>query len=412
MLQSPPRFVSILLTFLTFSVHSLQTVAQRPATGGAAPLSQETDEGVSPVIFVVGGIAVAGATYLLVRPKGAKLPVAQHMRDQLLAHNILPNADAMKLMYALNPSLENMEKMRIGEEINMPDFPKLDQSASQNIAEDNGQNMPSDLGTQIDQFETSRETLEKAAAQSNSNTFQNISKITSIVNQVQQDISSSGWGTSPVSPMVDQMTFDLLSTFNQTLDQVISAKNASSEQIALMQGIADNLSELIRNVKTISQNRVADSPLTYMDLRNEIYLASIGYVDLPSLKSAERKSDEVVWDTGPIADGLSKEFAFAVYKFSNTGVLITKGPEVEGKYKIKYVLPALKDIPNAYHSLRDPATYAVAKFPPAKIFIVVEDFSGNQVSIQDQLVDFKVVFDNPQLINPDKKIVVPLYITK
>ena len=109
---------------------------------------------------------------------------------------------------------------------------------------------------------------------------------------------------------------------------------------------------------------------------------------------------------------LLRGFAFAVYLFDGNGELITKGPEVEGKYLIKYASPALKDFPDAYHNLLSPATYASAYLPPAKLFLVVETINGEQVSLQNPVIDFKAAFKNPQQEKFKELIVVPLYVSR
>ncbi|WP_343852854.1 hypothetical protein [Algoriphagus jejuensis] len=315
-------------------------------------------------------------------------------------------------MYTLNPSLNNREEIKSKKRLNLPDFPDLDQSLTGDLLAGNEKSTALDLDRQVTRFEISKLNLERVAAELSSNaSVQNVVRITAIVNQLKQEVNTSGWGSDGTTTIIHQMVFDLFSIYNQTLSQVIADKNADASQVTLMQNIADNLAELVGDVKALSRNGLASSEWISSDLRdNQNYLASIGEPEFLAIGSSEFKTS-----TGTsisAAAGLLKEFAFAVYKYSDAGELITKGPEVEGKYKVKYVLPALKDIPNAYHPLRDPATYAVASLPPAKIFIVVEDFSGNQVSIQDPLIDFKVVFNNPQLGDQDRKIVVPLYITR
>ncbi len=104
------------------------------------------------------------------------------------------------------------------------------------------------------------------------------------------------------------------------------------------------------------------------------------------------------------------DFAFAVFLLTDSGDLITKGDAVENKFTIRYVLPALKEFENAYHTISKHATYAVAAFPPAKFYFVVEDLQGNRVNIVYPTVDFRDEFNHPQEYNEDKQIVVPLKI--
>ncbi|WP_200979632.1 hypothetical protein [Echinicola sp. 20G] len=369
-------------------------MAQRPPTGGSAPIESE-DKGINPVVFIVGGIAIGAASYAIVKSKGAKIPVSAYLPDYLLAHNILPTSDALNLMYKLNPSLNNQQEIPKKSKLKLPEFPVLNEEIRPDLITGDEVALATDLNREMDQFVTLKESLEKLEAAGN------MASVQVITNQVNQQLSTAGWKDLTSRAIFDQMVYDLLRVFNQTLDEVVLAKSADQEQLMLMKSISDNLSELFNDVRTLSLNH--DFPV---DLnKNLIFLASAEEVSVRRVKVYNSM------EASSAREGISKDFAFAVYKINEAGELITKGPEVEGKYKVKYVLPALKDIPSAYHTLRDPATYAVAALPPAKMYIIVEDFSGIPVSIQDPLIDFKVVFKNPQLINEDEMIIVPLYLS-
>src|SRR5690606_23502439 len=104
---------------------------------------------------------------------------------------------------------------------------------------------------------------------------------------------------------------------------------------------------------------------------------------------ANRLTDAPIAEGNPyeqVKSNLLKGFALAVYKIDAKGELITKGPEVERRYLVKYVSPALKDFPEAYHNLTPLATYASAYLPPAKLFFRVEDIQGKEVALQNPLI--------------------------
>ena len=107
---------------------------------------------------------------------------------------------------------------------------------------------------------------------------------------------------------------------------------------------------------------------------------------------------------------MQQGFAFAVYKLNAAGDPITKGPEVEGKYVIKYVIPALKNYKQYYQDMQGFATYAAEFFPPAKFYFMVEDLQGKEMKLVNNEIDFTRVFNNPQRKQVDDLIIVILRI--
>ena len=106
-----------------------------------------------------------------------------------------------------------------------------------------------------------------------------------------------------------------------------------------------------------------------------------------------------------------KGFAIAVMKSNASGKSITIGPEVEGKYFVKYTSPALKDYPDTYKNLSPPlATYASAYLPPSKLLFIIEDLSGKQMELKEPVIDFKDAFSKPLQDKVNELIVVPIYV--
>lgn len=413
MLQLIKRLIFHSLILMTFLVHVFQSFAQRPPTGGAAPLNEKDDSSINPIVFVIGGAVVIGAaSVLIVKSKGPKIPVAEHLPSYLLAHNILPNEDALELMYEINTSLKDVPEIRSKKKLDMPEFPELNQSLASNLPGKAQVTASSQLMNQISVFKNGKENFNDLTNENSSPQIQaGLQKVNSFINQMERSLSSFDFEKQRNASVNNELVFDLLDVFNQTLDRIIEAKAISLEQENLLQSITDSMEELISNITTFSQ------------LQEEIQ--KIGSLDKPSKNTltASRLDKNGAFpvvvsdDPNPsitqsylTVAGNTLNFALAVYKYSEEGELITEGPEVEGKYLIRYVLPALKDYENAYHTIRNPATYAIGAFPPAKIYMAVEDEDGNKVEIQHPVVDFKVAFDSRQLVNENNMIVVPLKI--
>ena len=103
-------------------------------------------------------------------------------------------------------------------------------------------------------------------------------------------------------------------------------------------------------------------------------------------------------------------FAFSVFKIVS-GKAVTKGQEVEGKYSVKYVSPALKDLKDYYHTATGLATYAQANLPPAKFYIEVFDNAKNKkISLSNPIIDTRDAYTSPYG-SYKQSIIVPIYIT-
>jgi hypothetical protein len=382
-------------------------MAQRPPTGGASPINED-DSSISPAVFIIGGVVLGAGTYAFVKTRGVNMPVAEYLPNYLLAHNILPNEDAIELMYAINPSLKDMPEIRSKKKLNLPDFPKLDQST---LAEELSEiGIDSELSTELESLERNKEAIENTSIDIPTDEAKlNFEKIKSLVNQVDEQLTSYSSISSLSNAVTKELIYDLTLAFNQSLQEVVTSKQVNSEQLIFMQAIEENLSDLIQNIKTITENsRMKISPELIQILNPESYIA---YNINESTNKNKPLSDQ---DRFTFLNNTyinnTKKFALAVYKYREDGELITKGPEVEGKYIVSYVAPALKDIERAYHHISNPATYAIGSFPPAKMYLVVDDEMGNRQNLQYPLVDFKLAYETAQNVNEDNFVIVPLNI--
>lgn len=400
------------LILMTLLVHVHNTYAQRPPTGGAAPLNEEEDSSINPLVFVIGGAVLVGAaTVLIVKSKAPKIPVAQQLPSYLLAHNILPNEDALDLMYQINPSLMNMPEISPKKKLILPDFPELNQSLASNLTGSIRVTASQSLLEQVNRFQYGTKDFNNLNIENASSEMQDrYQKVNTITMQVERSLITSGYGKGQNATASNELVIDLLEVFNQTLVQINETKTITQEQVGLLQSIADNLGDLVTDLEEFSRLQEELRKLGSLELTEQYKL----FASLNRNREEYRKmraEDEIPTNQSfNVAAGNTMNFALAVYKYSEQGELITEGPEVEGKYTIRYVLPALKDYENAYHTIRNPATYAIGAFPPAKIYMVVEDEEGNRMDITHPVVDFKLAFDSRQLVNENKMIVVPLKI--
>ena len=406
MFQFVKRGLLIVLVMNLYFCRGYQALAQRPPTGGATPVE---DEGVGPAIFIIGGVAIGAASYLYLKSQNPKIPIASHLPDYLRSHQIMPNPDALELMYAINPSLNNAEVIRSNKKLKLPSFPILEQGISTDLSTEGGLNLDRELQVQMDQLALSKGDFEQMISQNqNMAADANSAKIRALIQTVGAELNSIRAPVERTSTITKLLIKDLIEAFNHTLQEIVSARKTESTQLILMEGITANLSELLSEteIQTFSRENYRLLALSEAELEtpHPTYLSpNRNETNFPIGPSS-------IFPHKPMA-GSTMDFAFAVYMYSENGELITEGPKVEGKFIVRYVLPALRDFENAYHTIRTPATYAVAAFPPAKMHFVVEDLNGNRMNIQYPTIDFREEFAKPQRYNEDQVIVVPLRIS-
>lgn len=173
----------IVLVMNFYFSQEYQALAQRPPTGGAAPIE---DDGINPAVYIAGGVVIGAATYLYIKSRSPKIPVASHLPDYLRSHQIMPNPDAIELMYALNPSLNNIELIRSNKKLNLPAFPKLEQNAAPDPSMEEGSGLAEDLRAQIDQLERSKAGFEQMNSQNTNPAGDlNMAKVPAIIQKVE-----------------------------------------------------------------------------------------------------------------------------------------------------------------------------------------------------------------------------------
>lgn len=412
------KSANVYLLILVLLVGTSHTFAQRPPTSGPNTFPEE-ESSLSPLVFVGAGVVLGAATYLYLKSRGPKLPIGIGLENYLLDRNILPTADAIGLMHELNPSLHNKGVIRTNKKLITPDFPPLPTDLSAGAVVTTTA-VPPDLKGEVDGFMSNMSVFRGARADIVSNSLNvGVDEIYPILDEIEENVISFDRGIGESNSVKNQLINDLLKVLNRTLDRIVDDKILDDSDLILIRDISENLSELLfPEIATETSFRETGQPDFKEHFEHDIiFFASIepsatffnGHDRAlgPNLTLAEVNHTNRLNNTN-----LLRGFAFAVYLFDENGKLITKGPEVEGKYLIKYVSPALKDFPDAYHNLLSPATYASAYLPPAKLFLVVETITGEQVSLQNPVIDFKAAFKNPQQEKFKELIIVPLYVSR
>lgn len=413
-LKKSTHFYLLILVLLT---SNLSAYAQKPPTGGPNPSPDPTN--LVPII-AGGGIALGAATYFIVRNRGPKIAVHEHLYTYLLDRNILPTPDAVDLMHELNPRLNNREVMRANKKLVDPDFPEIPKNLliSGNAVQTTT-DMPVDLKEEVEGFASILNTFRNTGITTKpGDPNVAMGKVNLLLREVERNINSTEWNREESNPVTNQLMTDLLKVLNQTLEKTIATKIIAEKEMNLIQEISENFSELLLSViNPLNPEKSSQLHFSNPSVEEDIFLATVDenvmfYARSNHKKKVQNGSLSAAANTDePVNTNLLQAFAFAVHKINPDGEVITKGPEVEGKYLIKYVSPALKSFPEAYHDLSPLATYASAYLPPAKLYIIVEDINGKQVDLARPLIDFKAAFKSPQREQIKEMIIVTLNIT-
>jgi hypothetical protein len=418
------KSLKVYLLVLLFLTSSPGVFAQRPPTGGPNPPPTKTDKiNLLPFIISGGGIALGVATRMYLKNRGPKVAVREHLPTYLLNRNILPTPDALQLMYTLNPGLHNVEVIRANKKLVHPDFPEIPKSQinTSGNAVQTTTSMPAILKEQVSVFKSSLNTFRRTKITIRpANKELNMETVNAVLMEVEKDIASHARENEESNSIKYQLMTDLLLVLNQTLNNSINTKILGEHETTLIKEIRDDLSELLFPVINIKLNPGKSGQLYFRNTAGDkrIIFASLDlnavFYGESSYRNAPNGSSGAVSNANyPINTNMLQGFAFAIYKLNANGVPITKGPEVEGRYFIQYVMPALKNIPEAYHNLSPPlATYTAAFLPPAKYFFIVKDINGNLKNLQNPLIDTKDAFKNPQREEVKNMIIVPIFVTK
>lgn len=413
------KHVRVYLLILILLTSHLGASAQRPPTSGPNP---DDDRNLTPYIIAGSTLVLAAGSYFYLRSRGPKIAVGEHLPNYLLSRNILPTTDAINLMYRLNPSLANKDLIRVKRKLVNPDFPEIPNTLliSSANAVQTTTSMPAGLKDQVDGFSSLLNTFRNTAIIIKPiDTTVNLVNVNSILTELEAMIVTPARRNEESNTIKDQLMTDLIRVLNQTLENIIAAKIMVEEDIDLIKDISGNLSDLLFPVITNTLNSEESS---HLQLRNpyreeNLYLASADKTLVFYPKVDKKESQYVSINASSSANESKRKtmkFAFLVHKYTSTGEPITKGPEVEGRFKIQYAMPALEGRTDTYIEAEGLATYALADLPPAKLLIIVTDIteSTEVVPLLVKTVDFKVAFGytNREKINEQEYIVVPIYL--
>ena len=410
------NYISVYLLILILLASPISASAQRPPTSGPNPADERN---LTPYIIAGSTLVLAAGSYFYLRSRGAKIAVGEHLPNYLLSRNILPTTAAINLMYRLNPILANKDVIRVKRRLINPDFPEI--SHAQLISSANTvqttTSMPADLKSQVDGFRSLLNTFRNTKIEPGSADV-NFTNANLILKDLEEMVVISSGGNEQSNTIRDQLMTDLLRVLNQTLEQSLASKILVEEDINLIKNISGNLSDLLFPVIVNTLNSEESSRLQLRSTYREenLYLASADKTLLfyPKPKKKETQYSSINASSSPYeSKRKTMKFAFLVHKYSPAGDPITKGPEVEGRFKIQYAMPALEGRTDTYIDAEGLATYALADLPPAKLLIIITDISNTEpVSLLTQTIDFKVAFGytNRKTINEQEYIIVPMYL--
>lgn len=416
------KSLKVYLLVVLFLASNSGVFAQKPPTGGPNP--EDPPKDLLPYIIAGGSsIALGVATRFYLKNRGPKVAVKEHLPTYLLDRNILPTPDALQLMYSLNPRLNNVELIRAKRKLVNPDFPEIPKSqinTSANAVQVTT-SMPAALKEQISVFRSSLKTFrgKKNMIKPAGNEV-DMERVNAVLNEAEKNIASHELKNEESNTVKLQLMTDLLLVLNKTLNKSINTQLLGEPEATLLKEIADDLKELLFPVINANSGPGKSSQLYFRNTAEDKNLvfawldAHAGlYGKLNDSPAPGGSLGAVSHINYPVNTNMLQGFAFAIYKLNAQGVPVTKGPEVEGQYFIQYVMPALKNVPEAYHNLSPPlATYSAAFLPPAKYFFIVKDIQGNLKSLQNPLIDTKDAFKNPQREEVKNMIVVPIFVTK
>lgn len=405
------KIISAFLT-VTLLINSLSSVyAQNPPTG-PPNTENESSSQIAPAVYpIVGGIAVGVVTYLLVKKPTPKNAGNEGIETYLLSKNILPTKDAINLMYTLNPSLPQKGAVPAKTKLTYPDFPDPPKN---NTAESLTPEAKAMLVEQVNQFDALLKEFNNSKAFTGSSGV-NLQKTTSNLSLDERNLKELQAKNFEVSYLTAQLVTELLTVLNQTLKTANTSNKIGDKETLLIENITNDLSELLsisyskkvsgskQSMKSFFQNaeRYSFTSGKYKYPIASSYSTAYLMYQNKSNVPAEAKTDKKNADAN---------FAFSVFKIVS-GKAVTKGQEVEGKYSVRYVSPALKDLKDYYHTATGLATYAQANLPPAKFYIEVFDNTKNKkIPLSNPVIDTRDAYTSPYG-SYKQSIIVPIYIT-
>lgn len=390
-----------------FIFRSLCLNAQtEPPTGGPGPSND--DNKFPTILYPAIGVAALAGGYLLFKKQPAGIPPGEHIRSYLWRHNILPTADAYELIYALNPGLKNRDLIPKNYKLIEPDFPELTNVPEQKAAE-LPQNGSPELNAQLDLFKRNAENFRNSALSKAADA----DRINGQLRKIEDILASYPQNREEIGAEKSALITDLLSVINLTLQQAMSRAGGAGSSFAteteLIASITNNLAELEQPVRPTVHNTDKRSKLMNRHFFNDIrrFYASMNAINLKEENKDKNAGEKI---SRKAEKSIEKAFAFAVYKIRPDGTPVIKGPEVEGKYAIQYVCPALKDFPNTFHHIRDFATYAPARLYPAKYYLQVQHITGKAVQLRDPIIDAREEYNRPEPQFHKKMIIIPIYV--
>ncbi|MBC7913122.1 MAG: hypothetical protein H7Y07_03270 [Pyrinomonadaceae bacterium] len=396
---------SLLLIILLFN--SILTFSQNlpPPTSGAGPADTKTK--IPAAIYpIAGGLIVGAAVYYLIKKNPRKISTAVYIDDYLWQNNILPTADAIKICYALNPGIKDISMISPKYKLILPDLPDLPNTTSQSFSPD------AFLPSLNEQFILLKSNLTNFRKKQSANT--SLNKLNNYLNDTEKEVASYRERSKEIDPQKTELVLDLLTVLNQTLKATIRSDKINENDTRIIENICQNLFEVLEPISRKKVNTGRQSTGYFKPVSDQIktFYASMDAIDLDKIsktkKSINYASVEKTRKSYPNDE--RKYFAIAICKIKGDGTPVTRGPDVEKKYIVRYVCPALKDFKTSYHKFPEPATWSVAKLYPSKYYFEIL-LGANKVSLQEPLIDVLDFYKNKKPGKPNEaiKILINIY---
>lgn len=411
------KYLKSYFLLLIFVLKSLTGFGQKPPTGGNGlpPLPPNNDKSNFPIIYPVIGLGVAGLVYYLVKKhKPQQVFATESLKSYLLKHSILPTTDAFNLMYLLNPELNNSPIIPKKFHIKDPDFPNLSEAGLQ-LQISSIQRIPK-LKISFDEqspiFKSQLKTFQSSKFAKVTTGL--LKTFTDDLETIQQNMQTSEFADLPNDPLKKQMVADLFHVLNQLLNHKNVGNKVIATDVQLVKSISDNLNDLL--TPPIIQDN--SNKQGFMLLKQATDAAKTAYSEIE--RNASQLDKALVYKqlntyndqpstVTPPRKIATRAFAFAIYKLNEAQKPVLKGAEIEGKYFVQYVCPALKDFQECYHDISPPlASYAGAYLPSAKFYISVKDLNNKPLKLMNPLIDTRDEYEKPDrvIVNKMVKIII------
>ncbi len=314
---------------------------------------------------------------------------------KLIENKMLPTKGAYELFYALNPDLREKDSISSNYVINNPQFPEMSQATISYFKEqykiDKAKNKTTqsqllDSIGKCNQLYTELNTL----LLKNSNSA-DAGMSRKLIDAIYESLNHYKTKVKKTRNEKSLQIINLTSACSEIIQKSIRAHSIPTRDKEKLKNILEDLSLLLPSDaygKFMASNSsrqghggifIGAAHKDELDSQNSIFMDESGFIDMAETSLGGKSS--------------LRQFAFVIWKMSASGVPITDGEEVTGRYLVYYYPPALKDDTLRYFKCDPPASFAQVSLPRARFGIMVKDsHTMKPVEISDPLIDTLAAF--------------------